>query len=274
MIFVADLPPEMQERVVCSIQAANHYHIPANALLAVAEQEGGRPGQWVRNTNGTFDVGVLQFNTAYLKTLQQYGITADHVAQSGCFPYYLAAWRIKRHITMDKTGDFWTKVANYHSYTPQHNAKYRGKIIPRAARWARWIEERKGMKPVQTTQSAPTGRAIKSNVFLDAPPKSNPVAMAVTPPSALPPITDTSNLQPPAGSAFSAVNVGHVKRQGNTVKVVYQHRSTPSERPRYQQAVAKRPTATDARYASSAVYVPNKVRLGVNTASNARLYLP
>jgi hypothetical protein len=31
------------------------YQIPANILLAIAEKEGGKPGQWVRNRNGTHD---------------------------------------------------------------------------------------------------------------------------------------------------------------------------------------------------------------------------
>ncbi|MBK9663459.1 MAG: conjugal transfer protein TrbN, partial [Nitrosomonas sp.] len=57
-----DLPPDMQERVVCSIAAAIKNEIPANILLAIAEKEGGKPGQWVRNNNGTYDVGVMQFN--------------------------------------------------------------------------------------------------------------------------------------------------------------------------------------------------------------------
>jgi hypothetical protein len=58
-----DLPPDMQERVVCSITAAIKYEIPANILLAIAEKEGGKPGQWVSNSNGTHDVGSMQFNT-------------------------------------------------------------------------------------------------------------------------------------------------------------------------------------------------------------------
>ena len=49
----ADLPPQDQERVVCSIVAAVKYEVPANIVLAVAEQEGGQPGQWVKNPNGT-----------------------------------------------------------------------------------------------------------------------------------------------------------------------------------------------------------------------------
>jgi len=120
-----DMPPQMHERIVCSIEASVHYDIPANILLAVAEKEAGKPGQWVRNTNGTHDVGVMQFNTGYLKTLTaQYGITADDVAVAGCYAYdrprgeYMDTWQTipvtygqerlittpERHITTQYTG--------------------------------------------------------------------------------------------------------------------------------------------------------------------------
>lgn len=131
----------MQERAVCSIIAAVKYEIPANILLAIAEKEGGKPGQWVQNKNGTHDVGAMQFNTAYLRDLSKYGITADHVAQTGCYSYELAAWRVRQHIKNDK-GDVWTKVANYHSRTPEYNAKYRTDLIVKAVKWANWLEDR------------------------------------------------------------------------------------------------------------------------------------
>ncbi|MCB1984841.1 MAG: transglycosylase SLT domain-containing protein [Burkholderiales bacterium] len=134
-----DLPPDMQERVVCSIIAAVKYEIPANILLAIAEKEGGKPGLWVENSNGTHDVGSMQFNTAYLDDLSQYGITADHVAQASCYAYDLAAWRIRQHIKNDK-GDIWTKAANYHSRTPEYNSKYRSDLILKATKWADWLE--------------------------------------------------------------------------------------------------------------------------------------
>jgi hypothetical protein len=137
-----DLPPQLHERVVCSIAAAAKYEIPANLVLAVAEQEGGKPGQWVRNANGTHDVGPMQFNTAYLATeLARHGITPADVAAPGCFAYDLAAWRLRTHIRNDR-GDLWTKAANYHSRTPSHNAAYRARIIPRAARWSTWLQAR------------------------------------------------------------------------------------------------------------------------------------
>ena len=136
-----DIPPQIEERVVCSIAAAEKYAIPANVLLAVAEQEGGRPGQWVRNTNGTYDVGPMQFNTAYLRTLAASGILPLHVEGPGCYPYELAAWRIGRHILEDE-GDLWTRVSNYHSRTPLYNHRYRSSLMRRAARWADWLAQR------------------------------------------------------------------------------------------------------------------------------------
>ena len=134
-----DLPPDMTDRVVCSITAAIKYEIPANILLAIAEKEGGKPGQWVRNSNGTHDIGSMQFNTAYLGDLAPHGITADDVAQPGCYPYDLAAWRIRQHIKNDK-GDIWTKASNYHSRTKKYNSRYRADLITKAVKWADWLD--------------------------------------------------------------------------------------------------------------------------------------
>jgi len=138
--FIADMPPLEQERVVCSISAAVKYEVPANIVLAVAEKEGGRPGQRVRNSNGTHDVGPMQFNTAYLGDLKKYGITADDVAASGCYSFDLAAWRLRGHILHD-SGDIWTRAANYHSRTPKYNAIYRTDLMQKAVKWADWLDE-------------------------------------------------------------------------------------------------------------------------------------
>jgi hypothetical protein len=114
---------------------------PANIVLAVAEKEAGKPGQWVRNTNGTHDVGPMQFNTAYLRDLARYGITPADVAAAGCYAFDLAAWRLRQHIRKDR-GDLWTRAANYHSRTPQYNAVYRADLLVKAGRWADWLEAR------------------------------------------------------------------------------------------------------------------------------------
>lgn len=164
--LVADLPPLEQERIVCSISSAVKYEVPANIVLAVAEKEGGKPGQWVRNTNGTHDVGPMQFNTVYLRELERYGITANDVAAAGCYSFDLAAWRLRMHLRNDK-GDIWTRAANYHSRTPQFNAIYRADLMKKAAKWADWLEARfvtldvtkEGAAPSTPTMQAPAAAA-------------------------------------------------------------------------------------------------------------------
>ncbi|MCK9709888.1 transglycosylase SLT domain-containing protein [Pseudomonas syringae] len=137
-----DLPPQMHERFVCSVSAAIKYEVPANIVLAVADKEAGKPGLRSKNSNGTDDVGTMQFNTGYLKDLErQYGITAQDVAQEGCYSYDLAAWRLRGHLKND-TGDIWTRAANYHSRTPKYNSRYRADLIVQADKWGKWLSER------------------------------------------------------------------------------------------------------------------------------------
>ena len=137
----ADIPPAIREKVVCSIAAAAKYGVPANIILAVAQKEGGRPGQWVRNANDTYDIGSMQFNTAYIRSLARYGIGTADVAQAGCFSFDLAAWRLRGHIKNDG-GDVWTRVANYHSRTPRFNAPYRASVMALAGQWQQWLGAR------------------------------------------------------------------------------------------------------------------------------------
>jgi hypothetical protein len=149
----------IQQVLTCCLNAAARARIPPEILLAVAELEGGRPGQWVRNKNGSYDVGPMQFNTRYLKSLRHHGITAEDVQDSSCYPYELAAWRLGRHLRRDH-GDLYTRAANYHSRSPRHNHTYRSRLIPRAQKWQRWLENRAaGYRPVRANPPSPGARA-------------------------------------------------------------------------------------------------------------------
>lgn len=159
-----DLPPNLQERVVCSIVAAVKYEVPANILLAIAEKEGGRPGEKSKNRNGTYDYGAMQFNTVYLSDLRSYGITADDVLESGCYPYDLAAWRLRMHLQKD-SGDLWTRAANYHSKTPQYNEIYQKDLKKKATVWAYWLNVHFATYPIDKPSTAKafvkTNRAVR-----------------------------------------------------------------------------------------------------------------
>ncbi|KTT00267.1 hypothetical protein [Pseudomonas parafulva] len=183
------LPP-LEEPIVCSVMAAVKYELPVNIVLAVAAQEGGKPGQWVRNTNGTYDVGPMQFNTSYLRELARYGITAQDVEQGGCYAYDLAAWRLRGHVRNDR-GDLWTRVANYHSRTPAINARYRQQVMRRAAWWADWLDERFATQ--QIAQAA----------VLSGAPGQSPVVAANISSGATPVVeTQAAVAQPKAATAY------------------------------------------------------------------------
>lgn len=163
--MIDQLPPQLKERVVCSIVAAVKYEVPANIVLAVAEKEGGKPGLWVKNSNGTYDVGAMQFNTQYLKDLKKYEISAQDVAKPGCYPFDLAAWRLRGHLLHDNA-DLWTRAANYHSRTPKYNELYRADLIQKAQKWGAWLEARFPTYPVDEPGVAPL-KAIYTKALIN-----------------------------------------------------------------------------------------------------------
>lgn len=127
--------------IPCVIQAAIRQGVPANVLLALASVESGKNGQFVRNTNGTDDLGHFQINTTHFDT--QAGvfrqISKVDAAWRGCYNAELAAWFLRQRLEAPGATDYWVKVANYHSATAEKNAIYRRKLVPLAARWGRWL---------------------------------------------------------------------------------------------------------------------------------------
>ncbi len=137
-MIISDLPPSMppaEVRIYCSVEASTSYGLPPELLYAVAVAEGGTPGLSSQNSNGTADLGYMQFNTAYLKTLEKFGIKAEDVQQNSCYPFHLAAWRIRGHLEEPGPEDLFTKAAYYHSRTPEYNAIYRDILINNAQKF-------------------------------------------------------------------------------------------------------------------------------------------
>lgn len=134
-----DLPPLLQKRIACSITAAIKYQVPANILLAIAEKEYGKSGKVNVNKNGTYDIGPIQFNSAYLLEPRKYGITPARVTMKGCYPYDLAAWRLRQNLLYDK-GHILTRAANYHSQTLRYNLSYRLDLIQNGYKLTQWLE--------------------------------------------------------------------------------------------------------------------------------------
>lgn len=127
--------------IPCVIQAAMRQGVPANVLLAIASVEGGKNGQYVRNTNGSDDLGHFQVNTIHFSKGEVFGhVRKEDAAWRGCYNAELAARLLRQKLDAPGTQDYWVRVANYHSATPRFNATYRAKLVPLAARWGHWLQ--------------------------------------------------------------------------------------------------------------------------------------
>jgi soluble lytic murein transglycosylase-like protein len=126
--------------IQCVLDVAQYYQLPANALLAIISNESGKNGHAVLNTNGTYDLGHMQINTAtYNSEIAPMGIAMQDIQWKGCLNIYAAAYLVKKRLNENLQQDFWTRLANYHSKTPFYNARYKQKIIILADQWALWL---------------------------------------------------------------------------------------------------------------------------------------
>jgi len=116
----------------CLMLAAQTYSVPPAVLVGIYQVEGGKPGQAVGNTNGTYDLGPMQINTIWIPELaDKWGVSNNTALQwvknDPCTNMGVAAWILRGH--MDRTGNLSTAIAHYHSKTPKFGTPYKGKVI-------------------------------------------------------------------------------------------------------------------------------------------------
>ncbi len=128
--------------IQCVLAAAHYQQVPANIMLAIISVEGGKNGQIVRNTNGTYDLGHMQINTAtYKAEIAKYGISMHDIRYNGCKNVEAAAFLLAKRISEDKHKPYFTRVCSYHSKTPFYNTRYCSKIVPLAKKWGEWLKQ-------------------------------------------------------------------------------------------------------------------------------------
>lgn len=117
--MVVDAPPasliEWPATAQCVVSASHRYQIPPEGLLSILMTEGGRPGLSKSNTNGSYDLGVMQVNTIWLRPgspLFGY-VTAESLKNDLCVNIHAAAWILASN--MRKVGNIWNAVGRYHS---------------------------------------------------------------------------------------------------------------------------------------------------------------
>ena len=116
----------------CIFLAAQTYSVPPAVLMGIMEVEGGRIGQQVGNTNGTYDLGPMQINTLWIPELAKHWrvpkATAHRwVRDDACTNIHVAAWILRNK--SNRSGSLYTGIAHYHSMTPKYGLPYREKVI-------------------------------------------------------------------------------------------------------------------------------------------------
>tara|TARA_Y100000590_G_scaffold280124_1_gene314695 strand:- start:30006 stop:30467 length:462 start_codon:yes stop_codon:yes gene_type:complete len=116
----------------CMVMAAQTYGVPPEILLGIMKAEGGRIGQEVRNTNGSYDLGPMQINTIWMPELARTWRVDEETARrwvrdDACTNIRVSAWILKGHYI--ETKDYEKAVAYYHSRTPKYGEPYRGRVF-------------------------------------------------------------------------------------------------------------------------------------------------
>jgi hypothetical protein len=116
----------------CLMLASQTYSVPPAVLVGIYKAEGGTIGKENRNDNGSYDLGPMQINTVWLPELaDKWGVTETTarkwVRDDACTNVGVAAWILHSHLS--ETGSLSQAIAHYHSRTPLHGNRYKGKVI-------------------------------------------------------------------------------------------------------------------------------------------------
>lgn len=116
----------------CLMMAAQTYQVPPQVLVGILHVEGGKVGQQVRNTNGTYDLGPMQINTLWTKELaKEWGVSRSAaqtlIRDDACTNINVAAWILRRNL--NETKSLPKAIAWYNSRTPHIGYKYKRKVL-------------------------------------------------------------------------------------------------------------------------------------------------
>jgi soluble lytic murein transglycosylase-like protein len=120
----------------CFEQAAGYYGLDATLLRTIAQVESAQNPRAVHtNSDGSRDIGIMQINEWWLRSLSQFGITEAHLFDR-CTNIFVGAWVLAQEVTAK--GANWRAVGAYNSKTPATARAYAKRI---------WVHYQKTKKP-------------------------------------------------------------------------------------------------------------------------------
>lgn len=116
----------------CLLLAAQTYNIPPAVMIGIHQVEGGRVGQAVGNTNGTYDLGPMQINTLWVPELAEFWGVSQSTAlrwirDDACTNMGVSAWILRQHL--NETNSLSKAISYYHSRTPHLGRAYKTRVI-------------------------------------------------------------------------------------------------------------------------------------------------
>jgi soluble lytic murein transglycosylase-like protein len=109
----------------CFEDAGKQYGIPYQLLKSIAGIESNmNPGAFNVNRNGSFDVGLMQINSFWIKT---WGLNKDELISNPCYNVMIGANILKKCI--DRYGFNWEAVGCYNANNLQKKMNYSWKIF-------------------------------------------------------------------------------------------------------------------------------------------------
>ncbi len=121
-----------KELVVCLLLAAQTYNVPPVLLAGIYKAEGGRVGQEVSNTNGTYDLGPMQINTLWVPVVaKKWGVSQakarKELRDNACTNIEVAAWILRNHLS--ETQSLGRALSYYHSRTSYYGERYQDRVV-------------------------------------------------------------------------------------------------------------------------------------------------
>ncbi len=114
------------------MMASQTYDVPPALLVGIYKAEGGKVGQQVANTNGSFDLGPMQINTLWLPELaKEWGVSRETahklVRDDACTNVGVAAKILSSHLR--ETKSITKALGYYHSRTPKYGNRYKKHVL-------------------------------------------------------------------------------------------------------------------------------------------------
>ncbi|WP_080410660.1 lytic transglycosylase domain-containing protein [Burkholderia ubonensis] len=121
-VFLAGLVAVGSAHADCIDDAAQHYHVNADVLRAIAYYESHlNPTAVNRDANGTVDIGLMQINSVHLSALRNEGI-GDRQLMDPAINADVGASILRGEIK--QYGETWRAVGAYHSRTESLGRRY------------------------------------------------------------------------------------------------------------------------------------------------------